>query len=326
MWGLDAYRSKIKNLAAVLRDITDGTPPILVGLTEVEDHKVVGDLVDAAGWADVLVEAVDPDEHLDGLDTTLLYNIEVFEANGPSRSHNIHLRHATRDIFEVSLRTKSGQELYVLVNHWPSRRVSGSGSLRIGLGDYASRLIERQLKFSMHDLLDSQGRPRLGARTELETRWNRPIIVMGDFNDSPFDASVAEVLGGRRDAVAITAPPRFPEDQGRDGISAYLRLPTRLYNPSWQLLARGDQGKGSYNWNGEWYVLDQMLFSRGAVVDSPIRYVSGSLRVHAVSSVSDGQDTVEVLTSAGNPIAFNPKTRRGVSDHLPVVCEIDIDM
>lgn len=326
LWSLEAYRSKIRNLAAVLRDITDGTPPILVGLTEVEDHEVVGDLVEAAGWADALVEAVDPDEHLDGLDTTLLYNQEVFETIEPPRSHNIHLRHATRDIFEVSLRTTSGQDVYVLVNHWPSRRISGAGSLRIGLGDYAARLVERQLKFSMHDLLDSQGRPRLGARAELETRWNRPIIVMGDFNDSPFDVSVAEVLAGRRDAAAVTSPPRFPDDQGRDGISAYLRLPTRLYNPSWQLLARGDQGQGTYNWNGEWYVLDQMLFSRGAVVDSPVRYVPGSLRVHAAPTVTDGDTSVEVLTAAGNPISFNPKTHRGVSDHLPVVCEIDIEL
>ena len=48
-----------------------------------------------------------------------------------------------------------------------------------------------------------------------------------------------------------------------------------------------------------------------------IKYVPDSIDVHAT--------TINSYTDTGKPIRFNPKTKTGVSDHLPVVAKVRIN-
>jgi predicted extracellular nuclease len=63
------------------------------------------------------------------------------------------------------------------------------------------------------------------------------VLIMGDFNDTPLDRSVQEGLGAACDATA----------------DASLFALMCMGQPS---------GNGSYNYQGEWSYLDQMVVSR----------------------------------------------------------------
>ena len=83
----------------------------------------------------------------------------------------------TRDQLLVS-GTLDGEELHVLVNHWPSRRGGEERSRPL-------RIKAAQLSRTIADSL-MQESPQAG------------IVVMGDLNDDPVNHSCREYLGGRR--------------------------------------------------------------------------------------------------------------------------------
>lgn len=63
---------------------------------------------------------------------------------------------------------------------------------------------------------------------------------MGDLNDDPFNSSVAEVLGAKKDK----------EDVKEIGD---------LYNPWWSIL---DKGIGTLAYRGQWNLFDQIIVSK----------------------------------------------------------------
>lgn len=325
-WTAAAYRAKVAAVAAVLRDMTGGPPPALLGLGEVENRTVVRDLIVAAGWGE-LAEAEAPTGQLDGYDVTLLYHPAHFSLVGSPRFYNINNLYRTRDIFETVLRTRAGTELLVLTNHWPSRLWSDSPGMRMGLANQCTRIVMNWLKFSLSELQTDEGQLRLPENEDLLARWNRRGIILGDFNDEPFDASVAAGMPTTRHKDAAQRAPRLPRDKGPGGAAQYLNQRIRLYNPSWQLLV-GDQGEppGTCYWNGDWYLLDQVLLTPGLLGNEGLRYVPGSLRIHGPRLVAlPGGGTVQVRTSTlGAPRPFDPRTQKGVSDHLPLLFQLEL--
>ena len=73
--------------------------------------------------------------------------------------------------------------------------------------------------------------------------------------------------------------------------------------------------KGSYYYGYEnnWSFLDTIFLSK----ERGIKYVPDSIDVHATS--------INSYTDTGKPIRFNPTTKTGVSDHLPVVAKVRIN-
>ena len=59
--------------------------------------------------------------------------------------------------------------------------------------------------------------------------------------------------------------------------------------------------------------------------DEPPAFKLESLRVHAPRTLA-AKDGVPIQARAGDgtPIAFKAQTRTGVSDHLPLVAELDL--
>jgi endonuclease/exonuclease/phosphatase family metal-dependent hydrolase len=323
-WTRTAYTHKLERLAAVLNHLSPSGPPALLALCEVENARIASDLRRAAGW-DSLKLVADPEARLAGDDLVLLYDPNVFELVGDVRSYNVHNRYTTRDLLETEFRTSSGDVLAVITAHWPSRMLSGSEPLRIGLADYTRRLIEARLKYSKDELVDSRGRARLPAERTLAKRWNAPILLLGDLNDSPFDTSVSDVLGAGRSTKASLAAPRFPQSSGLAAVDAYLERSVRLYNPAWPLLTRNDGPDGTHYWSGEWYMLDQAILSRGLLLESaPVRYVEDSFEVHDPASVPLGRTRFDATSRSGIPKPFDAKTGEGVSDHLPLTLELEL--
>lgn len=322
-WDAAAYHAKLRALGAVLHHVCDGRRPALLALAEVQSTPVLRDLLAAAGWPELEI-AEDPVTELDGNDLMVAYDPDRLTPTAPAVSHTVTNRFATRDIFELELETARGEPLIVITNHWPSRVVSNSPALRIASGDYLRRLVERRLLYAKEELVDAAGRRRLPGAAALQERAELPLLVLGDFNDAPYDVSVADVLGSVRRASAVTGALRFPTSRGLAGVNGYLRRRARLFNPSWGVLA-GTPGGTSY-WSGDWYMLDQVLVSRGLLLGDAPRYVDDSLLVHAPRRVPalDGGAPVDFCSAAGVPRAFDSGTRKGVADHLPLTLELGL--
>ena len=138
--------------------------------------------------------------------------------------------------------------------------------------------------------------------TKIRAQWNHPqsphFIVLGDFNESPYDRSLVSrdhlwAIRDRADLVGRTHP--------TDG-----RPP--LYNPMWRLLPERDEPPhGTYCWDRpevsgvRWWHIDQILVSP-SVVDE--------LKNVDILVELDGQ---QLLNKHGKP------DLRIASDHLPVI-------
>jgi hypothetical protein len=135
------------------------TGPDLLGLCEIENEDVLKTLLKEIGREDYQIAHLDSPD-LRGIDTTLVYSEKIFRkpAKSDMRGHTVHLRYATRDIFEVRLRLKGSgttPELSVLVNHWPSRKNGQyeTEPLRISTAEHAGRLVDGYLKYSRAEFL-----------------------------------------------------------------------------------------------------------------------------------------------------------------------------
>ena len=58
--------------------------------------------------------------------------------------------------------------------------------------------------FERAHIVSPTGKPQLPDPDELTARWRLPLLVIGDFNDSPFDISVADAMHATRDRGAVT--------------------------------------------------------------------------------------------------------------------------
>lgn len=181
-WDDKRYAKKIKKLGKVISKIGEKeneAPPVLVGVAEVENAKVLEDLVQTKSLKKHDYEVVhfdSPDER--GIDVGLIYRKELFIVK-EATTHMVYLesdpgeRDYTRDILYVRGEL-AGHEVHLLINHWPSRRkgVNETSKKRIKAAQENRKLINALLE------KDEDAR----------------IMVMGDFNDGPHDKSVKNHL------------------------------------------------------------------------------------------------------------------------------------
>lgn len=180
-WSGERYWTKIERLATVIGQIaTDVTPDglALIGLCEVENSSVLIDLIQSShlrkrNYQYILIEGPD----IRGVDPALMYNPNYFVVTRAC-SYKISLvtdsTHKTRDILVVS-GTFLGEELAVIVNHWPSRR---GGELMSRANRNAAAKVAKHIADSI-----------------LNTNSGCKLIIMGDLNDDPTNESVKKYLG-----------------------------------------------------------------------------------------------------------------------------------
>lgn len=169
------YRKKIKqaNISKVILYAGKWEPPVLVGVCEVEDKKVVDELIWTTGLNHFTYSVIhfdSPDRR--GIDVALIYRKDRFKV---LRSFPVEVKlppsfPPTRDILYVCGILDEIDTLHVLVNHWPSRW-GGEASTRI------KRLIAAK---TLKNICDSI----------LSVYEHSKIIAMGDFNDEPNDESL----------------------------------------------------------------------------------------------------------------------------------------
>lgn len=150
----------------------------------------------------------------------------------------------------LTLATAGDQELiYVLASHWPSR-------LHCHSEDSNRHIYGLRLRDKFTELLK-------------EEDPNAFIIMLGDYNDEPFDKSLAHQLMASRDLDQVKR-------------KKYL-----LYNPFWQQLCKRTPERvasGSYFYKGgevtKWYTFDQIIFSHAFLTSDTWTYAHSSDLVH----------------------------------------------
>jgi hypothetical protein len=323
-WTAEALDKKLTNLAAVIKAMHGGLGPDLLGIVEVETKELLEELILRTGLPNLKVAHIDSPD-LRGIDTSLVYDEQLFDLAAPPVNHVMHLRHRTRDVFQVPLTVKAnGAALHVFVNHWPSRSAGQyeTEPLRIAVAENCARLYDGLVKFERDAYL---AMPDTTATLDaLNARFDTNVLFMGDFNDEPSSRSVVEYLLAGKDLDHIEEPlKKAPANDasGRQHTPAparYLDLRAYLFNCMVSLSGSSDAGtlhfsQGTNTMN----LLDQFLVSRGLLFGrSGLRIHRDSVRIFKAPSMT--------TVGKGRPIAFNKETKKGTSDHFPIECEIEV--
>jgi predicted extracellular nuclease len=225
-WTEERYLQKVNNISKVLSEIgsnTSQTSPDIIGLCEVENKKVLEDLVNHPNLQYKnygIVHFDSPDER--GIDVALIYKKNVFLPT-LSISHRLLLqneegeRDYTRDQLVVA-GLLDQEQIHFIVNHWPSR---SGGEARSKPNRLAAAKLNKRI-------IDSILRSDPSAK----------IISMGDLNDDPKDDSLKKVLKTKGKKQDI---------EGQE-----------LYNPMEKLYKKG---VGSLAYRDKWNLFDQIYFT-----------------------------------------------------------------
>lgn len=228
-WTKEIYTDKVKNMARVISQIgadVAKNSPAIIGVAEIENRKVVEDLVNDKSLLSKdygIIQFDSPDRR--GIDVGLLYQKALFKPKKSSKyelvlydNNKVTKRVYTRDQLLVS-GYLDGDLIHIIVNHWPSRRG----------GEARSRYKRNKAAALNKKIIDSLFAIDPYAK----------IITMGDFNDDPHSPSIKKILAAKsnRKSVALKG----------------------LYNPMAKLAKKGI---GSLAWADRWSLFDQIIVSK----------------------------------------------------------------
>lgn len=232
-WTSSRYKKKLQKISDAISQIGvnfTGRLPAVVGVAEVENKRVLNDLISQPKLKNhhySYVHFNSPDER--GIDVALLYRSDVFEVLD-SKPISLYIedengrRDTTRDILYVKGKL-AGTLMHIYVNHWPSRR-DGSGTT-----EYKRALAAKQLMRHIDEVDKDQD------RTKKLEKDNTFILIMGDFNDDPENDSIKKGI--------------LPH--GFDNITAPLK----------------NFHRGSLNHKFKWNLFDQIMVSENMHNDIP---------------------------------------------------------
>lgn len=223
-WTPEKFHQKIEHIGRVIARIGNENHvhgPSLLGLCEIENKHVLTELVQSPILSPLVygfIHFEGPDRR--GIDVALLYRKKHFQPLTVKR-YRLELKNVRQ--FPIPTREQLvvhgilwDQEVTILVNHWPSRYGGRKKSAPL-------RVAAAQLQLRILDSIYTEN-PK--AR----------ILVMGDFNDNPMDASVKSLTQKN------TYYPHFKP----------------LQNP---LLPLSKKGIGSLAHRDLWHLFDQILLS-----------------------------------------------------------------
>lgn len=221
----DDYHHKLQNIARVIAQMDHDLAPVsLIGLSELENEKVVEDLVSELqkkGIEFSYIHFDSPDRR--GIDVALLYDPKNFH---PLSHQAVELRLwdekgisvPTRDLLVVT-GVLHDRKVGVIVNHWPSRRG----------GKQKSSPKRTKAAYQVQQIIEGL----ISEHTSIR------ILIMGDFNDDPIDTSLMKELVQKS---RLNYPSEY-----------------HLFNPMHSLHLKG---YNSMVYRDQLHLFDQILFSR----------------------------------------------------------------
>lgn len=271
-WTSQLYAEKLDHLAEVIAQLGIELSPdgiSMLGVAEVENRRVLEDLVAHQKIADRNYEIVhfdSPDRR--GIDVGLLYQPKYFKVES-SKVEPVLIYQAdstrkyTRDVLLVSGKF-DGDEMHVMVNHWPSR----SG------GEQASRAYREAAAAVCKQLKDSL----------IAINPTAKVVIMGDLNDDPVSSSVKNVLESKRKMNQVKAGdlynPMF--DLYRKGIG------TLAWRDAWNLFDQVIISEGLLNDRNGYRFHKAHVFNQPFLVQKEGQFKGYPFRTHAGSEYLGG--------------------------------------
>lgn len=281
-WTQKRYQKKLEKLAQAIKSLGDQDGAEILGLAEVENRNVIKDLINTKGLKNKnykIIHFDSPDKR--GIDVAMIYKASAFK---PILKKNIPVTFAnkphfkTRDILLVSGKLNN-EAVHFIWTHFPSRRGGAEKS------EPYRKAVAKQIRVVINELLREQPQAK--------------ILVAGDFNDLPENASIKEVLKAKPN-------PDYSKKE--------------LFNPAHELMTNG---KGSYNYKGKWQMLDQILLSESWIkAKVGFKYVGRSMNVYAPEFMKQQQNN----KYKGNPDRTYAGNNYlgGMSDHFPVYAQFKL--
>ncbi|OIP85140.1 MAG: hypothetical protein AUK44_00490 [Porphyromonadaceae bacterium CG2_30_38_12] len=274
-WNYEKYIFKQAQISKVIAALGAWEGPALIGLCEVESEKCLKYLTNYAGLKSFKYKYAhfeSPDAR--GIDVALLYQPLAFKLIH-KEAVSIHFPDnptiKTRDLLYVMGKVPTGDTLHVFMCHFPSR-----------LGGALESAHKRNYVASvLHTKTDSI----LGRNNKAN------IVIMGDFNDYPTDASLQKALGAKR----LEKP--YASNQ--------------LYNFMYSI---HESNKGSHKHDGSWGALDQIIVS-GNLLTSKTFYCHEAKVFDAEFLL---ENDLKFLGKQPFRTYNGMKYQKGFSDHLPV--------
>lgn len=270
-WNTARYTTKLNNLAKVILEMNGGKGMDMLGVCEIENRKVLEDLTRKTDLKKIKYDIAhfdSPDGR--GIDVGLIYNKKVMRVLKTSKvlvKQPSDTLLPTRNIMVVKAILAKSDTVYVFVNHWPSRR---------GNVDNSERRINAARTLQM--AIDS-------VRKESK---NAQLIVMGDFNDTPSDKSIEQLL-----------------DE------------TSLVN---LMTLEKKMGNGSHYYKKEKNIFDQLMVSESLLQEKGYYVQPDGGRIFQpdwmLGEVYKGDGPAPLRTFAGS------RYLGGFSDHLPVYMDL----
>jgi len=263
-----------------LAKVIKGTEyPAVMGISEVESAAVMKDFIANTSLAKEGYDFIHYEsEDLRGIDCALMYKKEVFK---PKKKD--YIRMDFPDHIEPGYTSRDILHVYGLLHKVPVHVFINHWPSRYG-GLEKSQPKRVFVAQHLRDAVDKI----------LKNDPDANIVIMGDMNDEPDNISVSKTLN------ANTLKPPYKE--------------SNLYNMSSKLDA---EGKGSYNYRGNWNMLDQVI-------------VSGNMLQKNTSLQANTFQVFREDWMMYKDKKFGPKPNRtyggpnyygGFSDHLPVYLE-----
>ncbi|AYN69496.1 endonuclease/exonuclease/phosphatase family protein [Euzebyella marina] len=266
-WTDERYQKKLHNMAQTLSEIgssNTGTAPDIIGICEVENIEVIQDLLVSKSLKNLGYEIVhydSPDER--GIDVALLYKENAF-LPASYASHRLILmdeneeRNYTRDQLVVGGRLDN-EQMYFIVNHWPSR---SGGEARSEPNRLAAAHLNKRIIDSIQKM-DSQAK----------------IISMGDFNDDPNNRSFKKVLKTKANKRKLQEGELFNpmEKLFKKGVGSLA------YRDKWNLFDQiyfteslvNNENKGYQFWKAGIFNPAYLVTQKGRYKGYPFRTYSG---------------------------------------------------
>jgi hypothetical protein len=282
-WNNYKFYKKLNNLSKVIISIGEWNPPSVIGFCEIENRFVLNKLIyetPLKSFDYKIIHADSPDRR--GIDVAFLYRQSRFE---PLYYYPIPIHFPdnpgskTRDILYVKGILNTADTVHFFVNHWPSR-----------YGGYEDSKPRRMFVAAIL---------RSKVDSILSVNHHPNIIIMGDFNDEPWDESIRDVLKTKTDTTSLNA----------DEMIALMGL------------FKKNMSIGTNKFQSEWSVIDQFIVSGNLLSGgSSLRVSKQGAKIYDESFLLEKDETH--LGMKLNRTFIGPVYHGGFSDHLPVYLDL----
>lgn len=278
-WTEDVLAKKLSNLVSIIKKFNNNTGPDILGVCEIENEYVMQKLAEKLNNNVNRIYSVLHKDTKDnrGIDIAFIYDSVKYDQTGDLFSLEIMKRNATRDVLQVTFKTKKGNEITILGNHWPARMGGQyeSEPYRIMVGETVSYWIER--------IQEKKGE-------------EHPIVLMGDFNDEPFNRALTDyLLSSNNKQKVLSAKNPY------------------LFNLMYEFLSRNI---GTHVYGSEINILDQFMVSKSIVsASNKFPFKIENVEIINFPELTKGKYNTPIRFSRPSNSDYNPD---GYSDHLPV--------